>query len=214
MAVITMPAEMYDYMAEFVPGLRTYEMAEVSESNGDTRVRVLAPQRYTFSIRSLQGLPLDIASEWERVLMQLRGRINHLAVWDRMRPTCRGQLRGTPAIVNTINANATQMVLASVSGTGSGSWLQPGDWLQIGSGVGTSQTVRSVGTGNFNSGTGNLTVTFEPPLRQSFTSGTIVNTEQALVYCRRVGNQQTWAARAGAFEYGQFSLDLVEDWTP
>lgn len=389
MAVITIPTAVADTIGGQSYGQARYDIMETSEPTGAAAVRVLGPPRWTFGLTSKQGMNLADAGEWEAMLLRLRGGINHLAVYDRLRTAPQGRMRGATVLnasaaigatnvsiafaaglVNllpfsrtfdrsdawtgnaTVTANTTlppnvtvlgaetindtdagvlqfrQQVItvvndansynasiyvkqtsgataptfalgvalsggtgvvnnprlntdtgAIISGTASatlvdGYWrldapiannatgntvltitlypaiaayglstadatrtgskivwgaqvslgatvqsyetfsgyVLPGDWLQIGTGVGASQLVKVIDSQSANSDTGLVSCNFEPPLRYAFSAGAAVTWDKPVAYCKLTNSRLSWAARANGPAIDGFAADLLEDW--
>jgi hypothetical protein len=115
MAVITMPADLA--VRDFTWGQRRYDIEASSDVNGSSQARLFGPPRWLCSFQCPPGVDADDAGLWESTLLQLRGRVNHLAAWDRNRPAPRGTLRGSPTLNATVAAGATSMVLTGGVGT-------------------------------------------------------------------------------------------------
>lgn len=111
MAIITLPS----LVAASIGGqgyaqLRADE-DDRNEFTGAVFARALAPPRWRCTLRSKTGLRADTAeaAEWEMLLARLRGRVNHLALWDALRERPAGTARGT--------ANTTTSTTAAVATT-------------------------------------------------------------------------------------------------
>lgn len=113
MSIVTWPTGL-SVPASFTLGQQRYDMTESSDSTGADAARLLGPPRWTVSLRSVELMPLADAGLWEAMLLQLRGRVNHLAVYDPVRVAPRGTLRGAPTLNATVSAGATSAVLANV----------------------------------------------------------------------------------------------------
>lgn len=113
MSVITWPAGL-SVPASFTLGQQRYDMTESSDSSGADAARLLGPPRWTVSLRSVDIMTLAEAGLWEAMLLQLRGRVNHLAVYDPVRVAPQGSLRGAPTLDATAAAGATSIVLKDV----------------------------------------------------------------------------------------------------
>lgn len=110
MAVISLPTGIR-LPAECTIGQARYDVVEVSDATGSEAARLLGPPRWRASIRSAT-MTLADAGLWESVLLQLRGRVNHLALWDPVRQRPSGTLRGSGITLNaTASAGATSLVL-------------------------------------------------------------------------------------------------------
>ena len=146
------------------------------------------------------------ASSWQSLLLQLRGRQNQLALWNLARPAPIGTYRGSPTLSSAATLGATTMTF--VDATQTTKTLKTGDFLGIGSGV-TQQVVMLVSDATAN-GSGSITVTFEPPLRNAFAIGTSVVWDKPKALFRQTASSNKWDY-AGVFTSG-LSIDLLEDW--
>lgn len=209
MAVIALTDEVAAYVAELVIGQQTFDLQESSAVTGDTAVRVYAPPRWTVSIRALDSMPRSISERWNSILLRLVGRRNHFAVWDINAPLPRGTARGTLLTSGTTAAGATTL---NVSGGTAGDTLVVGDWLQVGTGVG-SQVVKCV-SGLTIDGSGNGSTTFTPPLRKAVSSGTTITLEKPLFHLRSISASTSWTATPGATDSGGQLFQGAEDWNP
>lgn len=153
---------------------------------------------------------IDAASMdvWRAMLIQLRGKVNHLAAWDVNRPAPRGTCRGTMTLSGAHAKGATTLVIA-VTGQ-NGLTLVPGDWLQIGSGL-TGQLVMVVVGGTANTAT--ITVTVEAPIRINggYAGGTAVTWDKALGHYKMTSDSIQWVADGGLLMSGA-GIDLMEQW--
>ena len=86
-----------------------------------------------------------------------------------------------------------------------------GDWLQIGTGIGTSQLIKVAADAAAN-GSGVITVSIEPPMRLAFSSGTPVTWDKPVAYYKANGNRATYRPEPGSLLYSGHSLDLIEQW--
>lgn len=191
MAVIVMPSGLR-IGKPFGIQQRRYDMAEVSDTTGDSAVRLFGPPRWAVSIVSPEHLSLDDAAQWESLKLRLRGGVNVLALWDVVRPQPRGTARGALALSAPAAAGATSMAITGAqpaAGT-----LLTGDWLQVGSGLGTSQLVKLVSSTTLAGGAG--VVSFEPPLRRGYAAGSTVVWDKPLGFFR-----QPPAAAGASWEY-------------
>lgn len=95
MAVITIPADMAASLQAQDFGVLHADMDHVSGGNGSAFTQLLGPPRWTTTLRSKRPLGVQHAGAWEATALRLRGRINHLAVHDHLRPLPRGTARGS-----------------------------------------------------------------------------------------------------------------------
>ena len=89
-----------------------YDLTESSDSTGAEATRLLAPPRWRVSAQPEANMTLADAAWWESLVLRLRGRVNHLAVHDPLRPLPRGTLRGVPTLGSTAAAGAATLTLA------------------------------------------------------------------------------------------------------
>lgn len=204
MTIITFPAGLA--VGEVSIGQARYDMLESSDATGAQQSRLFGPPRWRVSLASPPALEPTPADLWESLVLRMRGGVNRLALHDVLRPTPRGTMRGSPSLAADTAAGATSASLAA-SGT-----LLTGDWLQFGSGIGTSQLVKLVADGV--SGSGTISITFEPPLRVAFASGTAVVWDKPLAYYRLVAEPNPWRyLRGGRGHRAGFALDMLESFS-
>lgn len=202
MSEVVMPTSLYMTTTEAYQA--RFDVEEVSEVTGHVKARVLGPPRWGLRIGCDQFATPEQANEWEAMVIGLRGRINYLSAYDPGRRVPRGSMRGS-LVVGTggIVAGATTLPLSAAVGT-----LQPGDLLQIGTGVGTSMLIKVMAPVTAASGV--ASVPFEPPSRYAFSAGTTVVWDHPRGYYRAVNKVQSWAYNAGNLLSGNFNLDLIE----
>lgn len=206
MAIITMNAALL--VGEATRGVRRFDLHELSAATGESADRVLAPPRWTLSLRSPSKIDAAAMDLWRVMIVGLSGRVNHLAAWDTNRPAPRGTMRGTMTVVGAVAAGATSCTIGAGAGQ-AGKTLVGGDWLQVGSGL-TSQLIM-VMTGGTADGSGNVTITFQHPCRTGWSGGTAVTWDKALGHYKRIDDSANWSADAALLEGGA-TLDLMEQW--
>jgi hypothetical protein len=171
------------------------------------------------------------AGQWEALVFGARGRVNHIAAYDPGRTLPAGTLRGSPVLSAIGAAGATTATLVG----GTNGTLLAGDLLQIGTGLGTSQTVKimadatsnpasfvsfawdNAGVFSWTNGgaftwgdTGTIAVTFEPPLRQAYVQSSVVTYDHPLIYCKAQAANAQGSYVPGYLGQGSYSLDLLE----
>lgn len=232
MTIITLPSTLA--LEEYQVGQKRFDLDEVSDSTGDASARLMAPPRWRLSMRSPQKLKMVDASVWQAFLLKTRGRINLVQAWDVQRPAPRGTMRGILNLAADVPAGATTAPLIGAVGT-----LEFADWLQIGTGLGTSQLVSLVeatsssvlsavnqtwtdGAGHNQTWTdgaahnqtwfasGTAVITFEAPLRRAYTKGTVVIWDKPSAYFRAITEDVAWTYAAGGPWQGGFSQDFIE----
>ena len=205
MAIITMPAGLLVERATF--GVARFDVGELSAESGNSADRLLGPPRWTLSLQSpvLSQRQMDL---WRTMLVQLRGRVNHLAAWDPGRPAPLGTMRGTMTLNGSVSQGATT---CSITASGQGSnTLLAGDWLQISTGI-TGQLIMVMADATASGGV--ISVTFEPPIRKvgGYAGGTAVTWDKALGHYKMVNEAARWSVEPGLLESGA-SIDLIEQW--
>gem|GEM_PF-682160 len=209
MSIVTWPAGL-KAPAEFTVSQARYDMVEMSDATGHTSARLFGPPRWQVSLRSVDAFSLVDAGVYEAMLLQLRGGVNHLALYDFIRSAPQGSMRGTLTLNGAHSAGATSVSVTGGVGQAS-TTLRAGDWLQIGTGLGTSQLVKVMADATAN-GSGVIALTVEPPLRTAFSSGAAVTWDKPLAYYKQTGKPQ-WSYRPNRiFKQGGFALDLLESW--
>lgn len=199
--IVTLPSSLM--IGEFSIEQVRFDMMESSDATGAQAGRAFGPPRWRVSMVASENLNLAQAAEWEGIMMDLDGAINVLAVYDPVRVAPAGTMRGTLSLNAGISAGATSMVLANAVGT-----LKKGDWLQIGSGLGTSQLVKVAADAT---AAANLcTVTFKHASRYAYAGTTPVTWDKPTVLCRSLGKTMKWNYQSGNLLAGGYSLDLQE----
>lgn len=199
--VITLPEGLL--VGQLAPKILRSDLADINERTGAVSGRVYGPPRWGFSLASSENLDMAQASIWEALMMDLKGALNVLAFYDIVRTAPRGTMRGTLTLSAPIAIGDESMVLAGASGT-----LLRGDWLQIGTGFTTSQTVKVRADATASAGT--CTVHFAHPARKAYPAGTAVGWDKPLIYCRNMGPSGSWRYQAGNLLQDGFELDLTE----
>ena len=143
---------------------------------------------------------------WQALGMQLRGQTVQLELWNHARPVPLGTMRGTMTLNSAAAQGATTLSIVA-TGQASKTLLQ-GDFLGIGDGL-TQQVVMVVSDAT-SDGSGIISVTVEPGLRNAFLSGEAVTWDKPKALFRRVNSKFGWQNYAAVVE--GFTLDLLEDW--
>jgi len=194
-------------------GQQRFDVAGGNDATGNTQDRLGAPPRWTLSLASPDGLETQWAVLWEELILQLRGRVNYLLAWDPKRPAPRGTMRGTMTVDGSHAAGATTLNV-TVSGTGQvGNTILRGSPLQINTGLGTLQLVRTIGDATaVNSGdNSDIALTVEPPLRTALSNGTAVTWDRASTYFKLTDLANAWTYHDRNIERG-FALNFIERW--
>lgn len=210
-SVITIPAGLL-VGSGFGMGQQRYDQFDQSEADGSSDTRLRGRPRWVMKLAPPAKLRNTMAEAllWENMVWALNGRVNVLAAYDFGRPNPIGGAWATTVTTSgALAAGATTVTLAFASGD-NGKQLQGGDKMQIGTGFGTSELVR-VTSATVASG-GTCTVTFDPPLRRSYTSGTSVTLNKPLGYFMNMTDRNTWQYDGNGLLVSGFALDLLERW--
>jgi hypothetical protein len=143
--------------------------------------------------------------QWQAVMMQLRGRTNQLALWNFGRPVPKGTMRGTMT-ASAASMGATSMTITAAAQ--GGKTLLTGDYLGVGSGV-TQQVVMLIADATSN-GSGVITVSFEPALRNALSAGAVVTWDRPKALFRRTDSKAGWDYEPRVVR--EMSMSLLEDW--
>ncbi len=117
MSIITPSDTALAYLAEMNIGQQRFDISEQSDTTGHTATRLGGPPRWTAALRTLDALEPAVSALWKAVAVQLRGRVNHLALYDVTQPQPRGTARGSMSLGSTASAGATSISVAGCSGT-------------------------------------------------------------------------------------------------
>lgn len=171
---------------------------------GSQSVEISSPV-WNASITALMVYESD-AGPWQSLIMQLRGKVNQLALHNLGRPVPRGNFRGSPTFNTAPVAGDT--TLSIVSSGQAGKTLLAGDFIGFGST--TTQQVVMVLADATADGSGIISVTVEPPLRNAFASGAEVTWDKPKALFRRKDSNTKWDYESDMFS--GIMLDLIEDW--
>lgn len=153
--------------------------------------------------------PEYLSGGWKALLMQLRGRVNQIAMWDMARPVPVGNMRGD-MILPTGATQGDNTLSISTDASQSGKTLKQGDMLGVG--TSTTQQVVMVVTDAVADVDGNISITVEPSLRNSFSASAVVTWDKPKALFRKNDSTSAWKYTGHMAE--GFSLNLIEDWRP
>ncbi len=208
MAVITMPTALkcaQDCRIEQVH----FDTISASDVTGSSQARPYGVPHWALSLTQPGVLTDAEAGLWKAMLLGLRGSVNYLHAYDPNRRAPFGTFRGSPTLAAAAAYGDNAISLDGGAGQ-AGRTLLIGDWLQVGSGFGTSQLVAVTSNATAN-GSGVIAVTIEAPLRMAFASGAAVTWDHARGYFRRPPGRLGWAPYAGRYTQG-LAADLMESW--
>lgn len=146
------------------------------------------------------------SGSWQALLMQLRGQTNQLALWNTGRSAPRGTMRGTMTLNTAAAIGAT--TLSIIAATEASKTLLAGDMIGLGSGI-TQQVVMVVADATAN-GSGVISVTTEPPLRNAHLIAAAVTWDKPKALFRRKQSAASWDYET--MLVSGFGLELIEDW--
>lgn len=150
------------------------------------------------------------AGEFKALLLSLKGRVNQLEIWDQMRPAPIGTMRGTMTFNAGAAAGAT--TIAVVAAGQAAKTLLKGDLLGFGTGI--TQQVVMVMADATSDGSGIISVTVQPPLRNAFLAAAAVAWDKPKALFRQAGSSMRTGWDYSEMLVTGFNLDLLEDWRP
>lgn len=162
---------------------------------------------WRLTIELTQMLEAD-SGALKALLLRLRGGVNQLEMHDHSRPAPVGTMRGTMTLNADVSAAATTLEITAGVGQADET-LNAGDWLGIGSGT-TQQLVMVTADATAN-GSGVISVSVQPPLRNAFSAGQSVVWDAPKALFRRMSNQLGWDYRGKNPVTSGMALDLIED---
>jgi hypothetical protein len=183
-------------------GLHSNTFAFDSPLSGTVQTVSLPGARW---IATLQWATLTIeqAALLQVMLVQLRGRANRLVLWNLARQTPRGVGGGTP-LVNGAAQTGASINIDGLPISTNNIYL-PGDFLGI------SGELKMVTAPTNSNGSGQATVTFEPPLRASPADNSAIVTAQPTAKFVLASNDVAWQHVAGQARFvSAFESQLAE----
>jgi hypothetical protein len=134
-------------------------------------------------------------------MAKLRGRANRFTCHDLINPTPRGTMRGSPVTVGTTAAGAVSVTINAGGGQASTTVLA-GDKLSIGGELKINTTDVTL------NGSGQGTLTVEPPFRVQVTAGASVVWDKPTAQFMLV--EDSWRLNYSAPRFADLSLDAIE----
>ncbi|MDM0086749.1 MULTISPECIES: hypothetical protein [unclassified Variovorax] len=206
MSIIQIPEDLSIMRQDF--GVKNFDLTSEGGDTGSVQTSVLGPPRFTCSIVSNDREEEDAAAAWRVLMLALRGRINHLAVYDIARPHPRGSARG---VWITAGGGAGVNSLAiSIGADQAGATLLAGDYIGVNQASVGRQLLHVQADAIANAG-GVMIVTFEPVLRLAVAAGSAVVWDRPTCLMKRTTSETSWSQHGGELQ-GGFSLDLMEAW--
>ena len=184
-------------------GLRANTLALTSPLTGQVQTVGMPGARWFVT---LEWPPLTEAQsrQIESLRAQLRGRANRLLLWHLARPALRGAGGGTPVV------NGASQTGSSLNVSGLPNSLT--NWALAGDMVGIGGELKMLTANASSNGSGQATLTFEPPLRASPGNGSAIVVSQPTARFMLGGDDAEWLHEPGRFISGH-ALDLVEAFT-
>lgn len=205
MTIIAIPTGLLVTRQQF--GLQDYGFTFDGSDSGATQSTILGPVRRTCSLSAGETAPPESAVIWRTLVHALRGRVNHLAVYDLLNPRPKGSASGTPTAAATA-AGANVMSLNFGAGQ-AGATLKQGDWIGVNQ-AGSNRQLLHVQADTTVNGSGVMTVLFEPVLRMAVGAGSAVVLDRPTCLMKQTTEKNNWSASKRV--EGGFSLDLMEQW--
>lgn len=175
-----------------------------SSAFGSQSIEV-SPPLWSVKISSPAMFESD-SGAWQALIISLKGRTNQLELWNHGRSYPRGTMRGTMTFNGGHAQGATTLSIVA-SGEVSKT-LVAGDFL--GFGTGTTQQIVMVTADATSNGSGVISVTVQPPLRNAHLTGASVAWDKPKALFRRSESVASWDY--DTILASGFTLDLIEDW--
>ncbi len=178
-----------------VPNTITFE----SPLSGSMQTVEFPGARWKVSM-SMDNLQEADTALLQAMLVQLRGRAGRLALHNFARPTPRGTIAGTPLVMGASQTGNTLIIDGCTVGT----TLKAGDFIGVN---GELKMVVADATAN---GSGQMTLTIEPPLRSSPADNAAITTTRPTATFMLAQDETKWSSRPGVLT--SFPLEFVETW--
>ncbi|UST52960.1 hypothetical protein NF681_11455 [Comamonadaceae bacterium OTU4NAUVB1] len=206
MSIIALPINLLVSQHSF--GLHRYDLTYGGGDTGTTQTTVLGFPRRTCSLASPELISDEDAARWRTLLHALGGRVNHLAVHDRLNSVPRGTARGTWTASAAAAAGAKTMVIRAGADQ-AGKTLLAGDWFGVNQG-GTNRQMLHVQADTVVDGSGLMAVSFETVLRSPVVANSAIAWSYPTCLMKSQSDSDSWSVSKG--KQGGFSLDLLEQW--
>lgn len=182
-------------------GLESNTMIFESPFTRTTQVLELDGARWTASY-SLPPMDRADMAQWQSFITKLRGRAATFYGYDPDASVGRGVLSGTP-LVNGSGQTGNSL---TVDGAASGvtNWIRNGDYFTV-----NNEYKMAVEDANSN-GSGQVTITFEPPLRSSPPDNAPLTVLNARCVMRLMEDEQSWTGSKHLGFFEGFSFAAVE----
>jgi len=182
-------------------GLTSNTMSFNSPLSGAMQTVEMPGARWRCSF-TMENLVEADAALLQALLVQLRGQANRLLLHNFARPTPRGTATGTP-LVN--GASQTGVSLITDGWTAGITALRTGDFF------GVNGELKMVTADAVADGSGNCTISFEPPLRSSPADNAALTTTKPLAIFMLSSPDSGWDTQP--YRLSNVPIDLVENWS-
>lgn len=203
MAIIAIPSGLFVHKITW--GQRDYSLTFSNADTGAQQTRVLAPSRWTAVLTLNQSVGQSQMALWKAMIAQLRGKTNQLAVYDFKNPAPAGTARGAMVLSGALAIGGTVLSISGATALGT---LNVGDWIGVGGG--SAQQLFMVVQAAAADGSGNISVTVEPPSRYAQAINTAVTWNQPTCLMRREASDANWTGEAAT--EGSVTLNMIESW--
>jgi hypothetical protein len=132
--------------------------------------------------------------------VKLRGRAGRFYLHNFARPTPRGTLTGTPLVMGAAQTGNTLII----DGCAVGATLLAGDFF------GVNGELKMVVADAAANGSGQMTLTLEPPLRSSPADNAAITLVQPTATFMLANDEAKWNTQPGTFS--SFPMDCIEAW--
>ena len=206
MSIVALPVDLLVSQHSF--GVRRYDITFTGGDTGAMQTAVHGFPRRTCSLTSPALMSDADAARWRTLLYALGGRVNHLAVHDRLYPVPRGTARGAWTASAAVAAGAKTMVIRAGADQ-AGKTLLAGDWFGVSQG-GTNRQMLHVQADTVVDGAGLMAVSFETVLRVPVVANSAIAWNYPTCLMKSQSDADSWSVSKG--KQGGFSLDLLEQW--
>ena len=134
-------------------------------------------------------------------LVKLRGRAGRFYLYNFARSEPRGTQRGSPLVMGAAQTGTTLII----DGCTVGATLLAGDFLEV------NGELKMIVADATASGSGQMTLTIEPPLRASPADNAAVTLSQPKAIFMLAGDEAKWNTQPGRFS--SFPIDCIEAWS-
>lgn len=206
MSIVELPRDLLVSQHSF--GVRRYDLTYGGGDTGATQTAVLGWPRRTCSLTSPELIPHTESVRWRSLLHALGGKVNHLAVHDRLNPVPKGTARGAWTAAVTA-ASGAKAITINAGIAQAGRTLCEGDWIGVNQ-LATNRQLLHVQADSEVGADGLMLVVFETALRVPVGAGSAITWDHPSCLMKSTADGDSWGVSKG--HQGGFSLDLLEQW--